>query len=213
METCEKVSKKSFKKVSKNIFYRSLKSFLVHAKMAAHRLVDSRIAKSPGRQFFYGKHKSLFEDIVCRLNKCNFKKMADVGYLELDDTAVLEDIDAADGEAYIRWTHDAWADFIRMMHGPVRKRPLIRIHNGGVESIANLTGDMRGTQMRAKAHLIFHYCPLEWSESVFRWKVSLKPTTLSRPQSSRRYFDSSEVLRHLHTFLNQFLATIASLST
>ena len=134
-------------------------------------------AVSPGRHF-YGKHKYVFEDIVSRLNNCSgdFKRLADVGYLELDDTTPPDNIDAAHCEAYVEWAHDAWEDFIKRMHGPVRKRPLIRIDNGVVESIVDLTGNMRGTKMCAQAHLIFRYCPLEWSESVFRWKVELKPT-------------------------------------
>ena len=129
--------------------------------------------ESPGKQF-HRRHRRVFEDVVGRLNNCNkdFGRLADVGYLELDETDVPY---VNDREAYMGWMHDAWADFIGKMHGPIPKRPLISINDGRVSSSVHLTGGMRGKYIRARTQLTFHYRPLEWSESVYHWKVELKP--------------------------------------
>ena len=128
----------------------------------------------------WGEH--LHERIICLNCKCKFKRLANCGYIDLD-----EEMHVSDGKKdveYLCWIHEAWHDFINQMSG-TNDRPIIRLEKDMcAHCTARLKGIYNGEDVTAKTHLTFRYIPLEHLKSTYHWKVSLYPTTFRSKQRS-----------------------------
>ena len=111
----------------------------------------------------------------------HFKKLADEGYIDLDEPrqTIFEDATMPDRLEYNRWIHEAWSDFINQMNRKKNRPTISLVDDSRAYCNAHLSGTYFGRIVCAKTHITFRYTNLEGLRYVYQWKVKLEPNLFS----------------------------------
>ena len=132
----------------------------------------------------YANNYARLHESVDYLNSTkHFKRLADEGYIDLDEPKqTCSSIQS--GIEYDRWIHDAWNDFVNKMQRAASRRPVIKLGNDlQAYCSTHLSGSYYGKTMCTNTFLTFRYIKLVGPEHVYQWKVTLDPVHFMQTQS------------------------------